>query len=205
MTTLQKNNERKIYGVYIRSILTQKIILSINEIGRNTKQNLEKKIVSKNEGKCIEEGFIRPNSVKIISYSSGLVNSENIEFQAVFECMICHPVEGMIIQCTSKNITKAGIHAEVITENNIIPITVFIARDHHNTNKYFNTIKENMNIMIRVIGVRFEINDEYICVIGQLLDENYNDDIQKTRQKAGLPRINIHENYEDGGSEGDNI
>lgn len=191
MTTLQKNNEKKIYGVYIRSILTQKIILSINEVGRNTKQNLEKKIVSKNEGKCIEEGFIRPNSVKIISYSSGLVNSENIEFQAVFECMICHPVEGMIIQCTSKNITKAGIHAEVITENNVIPITVFIARDHHNTNKYFNAIKENMDIMIRVIGVRFEINDEYICVIGQLLDENYNDDIQKTRQKAGLPKINI--------------
>ena len=205
MTTLQKNNEKKIYGVYIRSILTQKIILSINEIGRNTKQNLEKKIVSKNEGKCIEEGFIRPNSVKIISYSSGLVNSENIEFQAVFECMICHPVEGMIIQCTSKNITKAGIHAEVITENNIIPITVFIARDHHNTNKYFNTIKENMNILVRVIGVRFEINDEYICVIGQLLDETHSDDVQKTRQKTGLPRINIHKNHEDGGSEGENI
>jgi DNA-directed RNA polymerase subunit E'/Rpb7 len=198
MTTQNKNTgEKKIYGVYIRSILTQKIILTINEVGRNTKQNLEKKIISKNEGKCIEEGFIRPNSVKIISYSSGLVNSEKIEFHAVFECMICHPVEGMMIECTSKTITKAGIHAEVITENNVIPITVFIARDHHNTNKYFNTIKENMNILVRVIGVRFEINDEYICVIGQLLDETYNADIQKTRQKAGLPKLTIGGEYED--------
>lgn len=160
----------KIYGVYIRSVLTQKILLHISEIGHNIKQNLEHKIIHQSEGKCIAEGFIRPNSVRIVNYSSGLVNSEYIEFQAVFECMICHPVEGMLIECTTKTITKAGIHAEVLTENDIVPVTVFIARDHHNTNKYFNSIKENMKIMVKVLGVRFELNDSYICAIGQLQD-----------------------------------
>ena len=193
-TTKNNQNKDKIFGVYIRSILTQKIVLSINEIGKNIKQNLEQKIVSKNEGKCIAEGFIRPNSVRIISYSSGLVNSENIEFQTVFECMICHPVEGMLIDCTSKTITKAGIHAEVITENDIVPVTVFIARDHHSTNTYFNSIKENMSIRIKVIGVRFELNDPYICVIGQLLDPSYTETTGKRRQKAGLPRLSIGQN-----------
>jgi hypothetical protein len=54
-TNKEDEKERKIYGVYIRSILNQKVILSITEIGKNVKQNLEQKIVSKNEGRCISE------------------------------------------------------------------------------------------------------------------------------------------------------
>jgi hypothetical protein len=51
------NNEKtKIYGVYIKSLLTLKISLSMNEIGKNVKQNLENKIRAKIEGKCIEQG-----------------------------------------------------------------------------------------------------------------------------------------------------
>lgn len=179
-------NDKKIFGVFIRSILTQRVILSINEVGSNIKQNLEQKINAKIEGKCIVEGFIRPNSVKIINYSSGLVNSENIEFITVFECMICHPVEGQLIECSVKTITKAGIHAEVVTENEVVPITVFIARDHHNTNKYFSTIKENNIITTRVIGVRFELNDPYICVIGQLLDPSQQDNRNHPKTHGGL-------------------
>ena len=30
----------------------------------------------------------------------------------MFECDICHPVEGQIIKCEVKNITRAGIRAE---------------------------------------------------------------------------------------------
>jgi len=85
--------------------------------------------------------------------------------------MICHPVEGMKIECVSKTITKAGIHAEVVDMNEVVPVVVFIARDHHNTDKYFNTVKENMDIVIKVIGVRYELNDPYICVIGQLIEK----------------------------------
>ena len=160
-------------------------------------KNLEKKLIHKNEGKCIPEGYIRPNSIRIISYSSGNVNSENIEFQVVFECMICHPIEGMMITCTTKTITKAGIHAEVISDG-VVPITVFIARDHHNTKQYFSTIKENMQILTRVIGVRFELNDPYICVIGELLEQNAAEakPTHKMRQKAGLARLTLHEDVE---------
>ena len=167
----QNKNKEKIYGVYIKSLLTKKVIVNINEIGKNIKQILENKITSVLEGKCIAEGFIRPNSVKIVSYSSGNVNGDNIEYIVVFDCMICHPVEGMLIECTSKTITKAGIHAQVIDKNNVIPLTVFIARDHHNKDNYFNSIKENMQIIVKVIGIRYELNDPYICAIGKLKEQ----------------------------------
>ena len=42
-------DKRKIYGVYIQSILTMKVILSITEVGKNIKQNLEKTISKKME------------------------------------------------------------------------------------------------------------------------------------------------------------
>jgi DNA-directed RNA polymerase subunit E'/Rpb7 len=168
----EKSNEQKIYGVYIQSILTSKVVLSINEIGKNIKQNLEKMISKNSEGKCIKEGFVQLGSTKVISYSGGNVNGEKIEFQTVYECMICYPVEGMLVECKTKTITKAGIHSEVIDKNGNIPMIVFVARDHHYKDTNFNDIKENANIVVKVIGVRFELNDPYICVIGKLTDKN---------------------------------
>ncbi len=157
-------------AVYLKSVLSKKIRLLITEVGENVKENLKYMVTSSIEGKCIAEGFIKPDSVKIISYSSGNVNAEYVEFQTVFECLICYPVEGMILECVSKTITKAGIHSEVVDSDNVVPVTVFVARDHHNTNKYFNTIKENAKIQVKVIGVRYELNDPYICAIGKLVD-----------------------------------
>jgi DNA-directed RNA polymerase subunit E'/Rpb7 len=167
----RKDDQQKIYGVYIKSMLTMKVSVSITEVGKNIKQNLEKSISKKTEGKCIAEGFIRPNSVKVLTYSSGNVNGDLIEFHTVYECMVCHPVEGMLIECQTKTITKAGIHAEIVDNDGTVPVTVFIARDHHFSDKYFSTIKENMKIKVQVIGARFELNDPYICVIGKLMFE----------------------------------
>lgn len=178
-------DQRKVYGVYIDSVLTQKVILSITEVGKNMKQNLERIISRNSEGKCIAEGFIKPGSVKVIRYSSGNINNEKVEFQTVFECMICHPVEGMIIECDIKTITKAGLHAEVADNGGVVPITVFVARDHHFTDRHFAELKENMKISVRVIGVRFELNDPYICVIGKYIEQ------RAGKMAGGMPRITI--------------
>ena len=85
--------------------------------------------------------------------------------------MICHPVEGQIIKCKVENITRAGIRA-VYFKDTKSPVTIFIARDHHYNNKYFSTIKENDVILIKVIGTRYELNDETISVLGEIKPEN---------------------------------
>jgi DNA-directed RNA polymerase subunit E'/Rpb7 len=193
MAQTMNQEKAKIYGVYIRSLLTRKICLTMSEIGKNVKQNLEKKIGAQIEGKCIEQGFIRPGSVKIVSYSSGLVNTASIEFQTIFECMICHPVENMLIECDVKTITKAGIHAVVNTDENVTPLTVFIAKDHNYNDSYFGTIKDNMKIMTRVIGIRYELNDPYICVIGKLVQSREGDN---QRRKGGLAKLSFGEDLD---------
>ena len=188
--------ERKVFGVYIKSLLAIKTVLSIKEVGKNVKQNLEKKIVSQIENKCIVEGFIQPKSVKIISYSSGNIISDLIEFHVVYECMIAHPVEGMLMEAECKTITKAGIHAQVVDEDGNIPITVFVAKDHHHIDQLFNSIVENDKITVSVIGTRYELNDPYICVISKLVSVDNGKHKQGDRQQGDRqPKINILDEY----------
>jgi len=163
-------DRKQIFDPYILSVLSMKVILPITEVGGNIKQNLERLIVSKIEGKCIVEGFVRPDSVNIITYSSGKVNSGSIEFQTTYECMICYPVDGMLVKCVCHTITKAGVHAEVVDQKGNVPITVFIAREHHIKNHLFEKVVENAKLIVSVIGVRFELNDSTICIIGKLTE-----------------------------------
>ena len=166
----KSEDKKQIFDPYLPSVLSLKVVLPITEVGGNIKQNLERLIVSKTEGKCIVEGFVRPDSVHILTYSSGKVNAGSVEFQTTYECMICHPVDGMLVKCVCNTITKAGIHAEGVDQKGNVPITVFVARDHHIQNYLFDRVVENAKLIVSIIGVRFELNDSTICAIGKLIE-----------------------------------
>jgi len=167
----KKRRENKVQSVYSRCLITRKVILPITTIGNNLKENIEENIKHNYEGTCVVEGYVKYNSSKIISYSSGIIQrGNNVLFEVVFECDICFPVEGMIISCVAKNITKAGIRAE--SSNDIpSPVVIFIAKGHHYSVSHFSEIKEGDTINVRVIGQRFELNDKYISIIGELIKE----------------------------------
>jgi hypothetical protein len=167
-----KEEKKRHQGIYMQNVLIRKVHLDINEIGGNIAANLEKKLRREIESKCIKEGYVKPRSTKVLSYSCGVLRSNKVEFVVTFECLVCRPVEGMkIFKCVAKNITKAGIRAELRTENDEpSPIVVFVARDHHYDNKYFATIKEEDEINVRVIGQRYELNDTYVSIIAEILE-----------------------------------
>ena len=164
----QRNKDGKLSTIYSRCLITRNIVLPITSIGTNIREIINKKIHDNYEGKCLVEGFIEKNSTKIVSHSSGLIQrGTNITFVVVFECNVCFPVEGTLISCIAKNITKAGIRAESSDEMPS-PIVVFIARDHHYNSEQFNEIKEGDKFTARVIGQRFELNDKYVSIIAEL-------------------------------------
>lgn len=180
-TKMSKSRKSKNdYSLYNKIIISKKISIPMLNVGSNLKNNLKKIIENSITGKCINEGFIKPNSIEIISYSNGLLHQTNIVFLVVFECLSCNPVEGQTINCIAKNITKAGIRAEVDDENN--PLVIFIARDHNYLNKLFSTVKENQEITVRVIGQRFELNDKNISIIANLVD---------TKNRGKSPKLSI--------------
>jgi DNA-directed RNA polymerase subunit E'/Rpb7 len=167
----KKKKDNRIQTVYSRCMLTRKIVLPISAIGKTLKENIEENIKAVFEGKCVVEGYVKPHSSKIITYSSGIIQGGNkVSFEVVFECDVCFPVEGMIIPCVAKNITKAGIRAE--SANDIpSPIVVFLAKDHHFNSAQFAEVQEGDKINVRVIGQRFELNDKYISIIAELVKE----------------------------------
>lgn len=178
----QKYRQKETKNVYSRSLITQSLSLPITAVGQTLKQTLETTVISMVEGKCIVEGYVKPGSVKIITYSSGVVKGDKILFEIVYECEVCFPVAGMLLNCIAKNITKAGIRAE--SQDGIpSPFVLFIARDHYFANDYFNSIKENENFIARVIAQRFELNDKYISIIAEIV--NPKDQFRKEKK----PRI----------------
>ena len=166
--TFTKYKKSTDISIYTPTLITRKIPISIIHVGKNIKQTLERIIASQIEGKCVVEGFIKPGSAKIATYSSGIVKADEIIFDITFECMVCSPVEGMLINCVAKNITKMGIRAE--TNENPSPVVIFISRDHHYTSSYFSNIKEDEDIQVRVIGQRFELNDKYVSIIAEVVE-----------------------------------
>jgi DNA-directed RNA polymerase subunit E'/Rpb7 len=168
-TVIRKRRDIKIENIYSRCLITKKIVLPFTSIGKNIYETIENTIKNTIEGKCIVEGYVKRNSTKIISFSSGLVNAGiNVSFEVVFECDICFPVEGMLIRCIAKNVNKAGIKADSADESPS-PIIVFIARDHSYNNQLFNDIKEGDIFRAKVIGQRFELNDQNISIIAEIV------------------------------------
>jgi len=158
--------------VYIRSLLTQKTVLKYDEVNSELFDILEAKIKKLNEGKCIKEGYVKNNSIKLLTYSSGELFDNKILFECVFECLITNPVESTIIYCITKSITKVGVRAELIVDDEQSPYVVFIARDHHYNNEAFSQIKENDIIQVRILGQRYELNDKFISIIAELISIN---------------------------------
>lgn len=194
LKTSKLTKKHKDIGVYMKTLITKQLIISIVYVDKNIKDTLETIIKSEIEGKCIAEGYIKPDSSKIITYSSGEIRGSNVSFEVVFECLASCPVEGMNIDCIAKNITKAGIRAEI--NETPSPVVIFIARDHHHTSNTFSSINEGDNIKVRVIGQRFELNDNYISIIATLIDKNNDKKLEKKEvwdEKKKKPKLIINE------------
>jgi len=202
-STVKKDfRKKREVGVYMNTLLTRKIQVSFNKIGKNIKEVLEKSVKRDIEGKCTVEGYVKSNSVKVLTYSSGVLFENKVEFDIVFECLVCCPVEGMLIKCNVKNKTQAGIRAVIGSGNasgnasgndeEKSPVVVYVSRDHHYNNKYFNTVNENEEITIRVIGQRYELNDQQVSVIGEIVEPK-TDKIKIDKMKK-KPKLVISEN-----------
>jgi len=156
--------------LYTKSILTKTIAVPMYKVNNTIKELLNSELKRDIEGRCVDEGFVKPGSVHITSFSAGTIQHEKIEFAIVYEVDVCFPLEKKRLNCVVKTITKAGIHGHVYDkDSDIYPITVFIARDHHFLHPRFNDVKIGDTIQSEIIGVRCELNDKCVYVIATLI------------------------------------
>lgn len=181
--------KKKDSNIYSKNVLSRDVHIRFSYIGNNIQENLQKQLEEELEGKCISEGFVKNGTIKIINYSSGVIKADKVIFRVSVECDICKPVEGMIMKAKITNITKAGIKC-VWEDEKISPVIIFIARDHNHKNKYFHEVendfekspKQKNNIKVKVIGIRYELNDEKISVLAELV---------KSKTPKSQPKLNL--------------
>lgn len=135
--------------------------------------------------RCLKEGYISDNHIKIISYSAGKMVKDSVLFDVIYELNVCYPNEGMQFKCKIQSITKIGIKGILSDDEEKNPIVVFASRMHNNhiimndeeeelddsDNPFKKIFSTGDEIMINVIGYRFEINDPSIYVLAEIIQE----------------------------------
>jgi DNA-directed RNA polymerase subunit E'/Rpb7 len=154
----QINNET----LYIPSMITEDIRVHFEDCGNNMESYFLEYAKDRIEGRCRNEGFIRNGSAKVVSYTSGFIHSTEVQFRVLFLFDVCFPYEGMIVECNVKSVSKIGIRA---TMNEPTPMVVYVLREHN----AFLDYKINSKIYVKICGHRFEHNDPFISVFGELV------------------------------------
>lgn len=186
--------------IYIKSVLVRKVVLNLNEVGRNLVPILRTMLNRTYTGKCIPEGYVRTGSVEIVKYTAGrVILGAKVEFNVLFTCLICNPVAGMTFLARVVAMSKAGLVAHYTDGKNKAtiarPIVAFIARDHMYLNDRFTkAIKVGEKVKVNVLKTHFELGDPNVYVMGIIDDFEEMDKQRKLRETMETKRIRAIEN-----------
>jgi DNA-directed RNA polymerase subunit E'/Rpb7 len=169
-------SEMSASNCYSECLTSKKVTIPFIEVSSHAAkgsitQMIRSYISTQIENKCTVDGFVHPNTCKILSHSSGVLQGPNVVFDVAYSCSVFLPCEGAILVCRVKSVTSAGILAGINGASVVNPVVVYILREHHasDSDKYFNSIRPDAVVRVKVIGHRFELNDKHVSVIGELI------------------------------------
>ena len=170
------NSELSASNCYSECITSRRMTIPFSEVTKHASngsivQMIQTYIANQVENKCTTEGFVHPGRCKVLSHSSGMLQGANVTFDVAYKCSVFLPCEGAVLVCRVKTVTSAGILAGINGASNVNPVVVYVLREHHTTEneRYFNSIKPDTVIRVKIVGHRFELNDPHISAIGELL------------------------------------
>ena len=167
-------------NIYFNCVLIKKIIVESKFLNENIDEYIDNYFKKKVEGICIDEGYVKEGTVKIIKKSVGkLLGSRftgDITYEIAYTANICNPVVGNIIDCKVKFVNKLGILG------NNGPITIIIGKQFHSNENSLNKISENDIVKVEVIAKKYSLNDKEIKIIAKLWKPNEIETIETKKQ-----------------------
>jgi DNA-directed RNA polymerase subunit E'/Rpb7 len=126
---------------------------------------LGQKLQAKLEGRCSRNGFVLPNSVKILSRSMGMVEkgrfTGNLLFHVQAEAQVLNPPDGLVVTGEVIRKNKMGIYV-----NFMDAIRIIVPRDLNIGNDEFENVEVGESVKVEIKKSRFQVNDEYILSVG---------------------------------------
>ena len=154
-------------SIYFENEQRYTTAINSSDLSNNIDTVLKDKIISEIEGRCVNDGYIKKDSVRLIKRSIGkLMMSQfngNIIYNIIYTAKVCNPHEGDIVKCRVENINKMGIMCKKE------PMLIALSKIYHEDSiDLFNKINVDDVIKVEVIASRYEFNDNEINIIGKL-------------------------------------
>ena len=151
--------------IFLKNIINRKVKLSPNQLHKNFKKELLKKLKNVLENKYTKYGLIKENSIEIINYSIGTLEHNslqgNVIYNVQFSVLVCNPVIGNIIKCKVFNSNNFGILCKDINHS-IIEIIVPKKTIAIQSDIPLNNININDIVYIEIVGKKPLLNDKKI-------------------------------------------
>jgi DNA-directed RNA polymerase subunit E'/Rpb7 len=182
-------------NIYFNNIVKKKIIVNPKHMG-NIDNYIESYLKTNYEGKCIAEGYVKPDTIKIVRRSIGAITgsrfSGDVTYIIEYSAEICNPVIGNVIECKVKNINKLGL----LCNNG--PVTVIVGKKFHDNLEDINKIKEGDSINVEIIARKIQLNKEEIQVVGKIFSNNTSTtsskkNVKKTMVNSDITSIDVDE------------
>lgn len=159
-------------NIFMRMLLNDKVKLEPAFLSKRYKEEVLRRLKLRLEGVCSRHGFIKPNSIQLHKVCMGKVElvslNGNVQFDVSFYADICNPLIGSVIKSKVLNVNKFGILAEaegvveIIIAKNSIGIQSEID---------LNRVRIGDELLIEVVGKKFELNDKKISLIGRVVKD----------------------------------
>jgi DNA-directed RNA polymerase subunit E'/Rpb7 len=139
-------------------------------------------IRAKVEGICNRDGYVKKGSVSVIKRSVGMASSNEsngyVSFDVFYQVSICHPVANELYLCQIKTRNKLGFHVvpryeditNVLPHETDNPLVIIIPKQHVDA-ALLETLDAGDNVVVRIIGSRFDLGDDKISVVGTITDK----------------------------------
>lgn len=175
--TQKESEEVKTYAftpLYTTVTLEKAIRLEPKELNnKNIDAVLEYHIKRELGNKCTKDGYIKADSISIISRTIGTVKSllldGSVGYKVVFEADVCYPRQNDIWKCKVSKINRVGIMAE----KKGAPLNISIPKQVQYNKKIYKKLKPDetgQEIVVQVIDARLEYNKRDLYVLCKLID-----------------------------------
>ena len=135
-------------GIYMKNIITRKVVLSFQLLGNNIKENLKSSLKTDLEGKCSSEGYIKSDSINIISYSAGIVESENVVLKTDGNTM--EDVAKTLVD-TAETVKDVSDTVENVESGNVVAAATDVVKDVKDVKNVVADVKEVKNDVEKVL------------------------------------------------------
>jgi DNA-directed RNA polymerase subunit E'/Rpb7 len=173
-TTEQRKLSIKPDNIYETRQLSTQINLAPRALNySDVNQIILEKLKKQVEGKCIGDGFIKDESVEIISRSPGMMFNNDftgsIAYEIKYSAEVCNPKEGQIIEVVVEDNNNETNTVCYFVDEDTSPIEIYLFKQHYLENTVYAGLKKGDKILVKILDTQIEFGQRKILATAEFL------------------------------------